>query len=294
MPGRTSDRRGAVPSVGMLDCERLWNVRDVSTFLGIPVSTLHQWRYLGTEPPAFRVGKHLLRPGDGAPVAGGTLPPTGERLSRWPATWPAGRPAGGGPATGTPPARSTPGTSPARPTPSGGWRPPRRRWPAASGSTRPAPGSPWPSGRRCGWRPRATSSPGPRIATTACSGSGCCPGGNGCRWSRSRTPMSSPGWPGCAPKSARRTPGTRSRCSTRSSSWRSATARWPGTRPRASANPGSPAPNSGSSATPKSPGSRTSAHRRTTCWSSCSPSPGCGSARSPGYGSGTSTSLVAG
>lgn len=62
MPGRTSDRRGAVPSVGMLDCERLWNVRDVSTFLGIPVSTLHQWRYLGTEPPAFRVGSICYDP----------------------------------------------------------------------------------------------------------------------------------------------------------------------------------------------------------------------------------------
>lgn len=40
-------------------CERLWTVRDVSAFLGIPVSTLHQWRYLGTGPEAFRVGKHL-------------------------------------------------------------------------------------------------------------------------------------------------------------------------------------------------------------------------------------------
>lgn len=28
-------------------------------FLGIPVSTLHQRRYLGTGPEAYRVGKHL-------------------------------------------------------------------------------------------------------------------------------------------------------------------------------------------------------------------------------------------
>jgi predicted DNA-binding transcriptional regulator AlpA len=42
-----------------LGCERLWTVRDVSAFLGIPVSTLHQWRYLGQGPEAFRVGKHL-------------------------------------------------------------------------------------------------------------------------------------------------------------------------------------------------------------------------------------------
>ena len=40
-------------------CERLWTVREVSEFLGIPVATLHQWRYLGTGPAAFRVGKHL-------------------------------------------------------------------------------------------------------------------------------------------------------------------------------------------------------------------------------------------
>jgi predicted DNA-binding transcriptional regulator AlpA len=40
-------------------CERLWTAREVSEFLGIPVATLHQWRYLGTGPEAFRVGKHL-------------------------------------------------------------------------------------------------------------------------------------------------------------------------------------------------------------------------------------------
>lgn len=39
--------------------DRLWSVRDVSVFLGIPVATLHQWRYLGTGPDAYRVGKHL-------------------------------------------------------------------------------------------------------------------------------------------------------------------------------------------------------------------------------------------
>jgi len=40
-------------------CERLWTIREVSEFLGIPTATLHQWRYLGTGPNAFRVGKHL-------------------------------------------------------------------------------------------------------------------------------------------------------------------------------------------------------------------------------------------
>jgi hypothetical protein len=40
-------------------CDRLWTVQDVADFLGVPVSTLHQWRYHGTGPAAFRVGKHL-------------------------------------------------------------------------------------------------------------------------------------------------------------------------------------------------------------------------------------------
>jgi predicted DNA-binding transcriptional regulator AlpA len=51
--------RSAVHQAGGPQCERLWTVREVSDFLGIPVATLHQWRYLGTGPEAFRVGKHL-------------------------------------------------------------------------------------------------------------------------------------------------------------------------------------------------------------------------------------------
>ena len=46
-------------STGLPSCDRLWTVKDVSSFLGVPVSTLHQWRYHGTGPAAFRVGKHL-------------------------------------------------------------------------------------------------------------------------------------------------------------------------------------------------------------------------------------------
>lgn len=38
---------------------RLWSVQEVAEFLGIPVSTLHQWRYLGTGPDAYLVGRHL-------------------------------------------------------------------------------------------------------------------------------------------------------------------------------------------------------------------------------------------
>jgi hypothetical protein len=30
-----------------------------SGLLGVPVTTLHQWPYVGTGPAAFRVGRHL-------------------------------------------------------------------------------------------------------------------------------------------------------------------------------------------------------------------------------------------
>jgi len=40
-------------------CARLWTAEETSQFLGIPVSTLHQWRYFAKGPNAFRVGRHL-------------------------------------------------------------------------------------------------------------------------------------------------------------------------------------------------------------------------------------------
>ncbi len=39
--------------------ERLWTVDDVAAYLGVPVQTLYQWRYLQSGPPAYRVGRHL-------------------------------------------------------------------------------------------------------------------------------------------------------------------------------------------------------------------------------------------
>jgi hypothetical protein len=39
--------------------DRLWSAADTSTYLGVPISTLHQWRYLGTGPKAYRVGRWL-------------------------------------------------------------------------------------------------------------------------------------------------------------------------------------------------------------------------------------------
>ncbi len=39
--------------------ERLWTVKDVSDYLGIPVATLYRWRYTGIGPKSRRIGKHL-------------------------------------------------------------------------------------------------------------------------------------------------------------------------------------------------------------------------------------------
>jgi excisionase family DNA binding protein len=39
--------------------KRLLTTIEVSDYLGIPVSTIHRWRYVGTGPPAIRIGRHL-------------------------------------------------------------------------------------------------------------------------------------------------------------------------------------------------------------------------------------------
>jgi predicted DNA-binding transcriptional regulator AlpA len=37
----------------------LWTAQDVANYLTVPIATLYQWRYLGTGPTAYRVGRHL-------------------------------------------------------------------------------------------------------------------------------------------------------------------------------------------------------------------------------------------
>lgn len=44
---------------GKITCERLWNLQDVSEFLGVPIGTLYQWRVRGEGPPAFKIGRHV-------------------------------------------------------------------------------------------------------------------------------------------------------------------------------------------------------------------------------------------
>ena len=39
--------------------DRLWSVADVSYYLGVPISTLYQWRCAGQGPPSRRIGRYL-------------------------------------------------------------------------------------------------------------------------------------------------------------------------------------------------------------------------------------------
>jgi excisionase family DNA binding protein len=47
------------PTSTLSTCDRLWTIDDVSTFLGVPVQTLYQWRHRSEGPPCMRLGKHL-------------------------------------------------------------------------------------------------------------------------------------------------------------------------------------------------------------------------------------------
>ncbi len=39
--------------------EKLWEIQDVSDYLGIPIGTLYQWRHRRKGPRAAKVGRHL-------------------------------------------------------------------------------------------------------------------------------------------------------------------------------------------------------------------------------------------
>jgi excisionase family DNA binding protein len=44
---------------GMDHQDRLLTVQDLADYLGVPVTTLYQWRHRKEGPPGFRVGRHL-------------------------------------------------------------------------------------------------------------------------------------------------------------------------------------------------------------------------------------------
>lgn len=56
---RPQSREPAAPEPPPPTCDRLWTLKDVSDFLGVPVGTLYQWRVRGEGPPGFKVGKHV-------------------------------------------------------------------------------------------------------------------------------------------------------------------------------------------------------------------------------------------
>lgn len=39
--------------------DHLWNVEEVSAYLGVPVKTLYQWKWRGECPPVRKIGRHL-------------------------------------------------------------------------------------------------------------------------------------------------------------------------------------------------------------------------------------------
>ena len=51
------DLQSTSPSVDI--SSRLLSTEEVARILVVPVTTLYCWRYKGTGPKAFRVGKHL-------------------------------------------------------------------------------------------------------------------------------------------------------------------------------------------------------------------------------------------
>ncbi|MBP2474021.1 putative DNA-binding transcriptional regulator AlpA [Crossiella equi] len=44
---------------------KLWDIKELADFLGIPVNTIYQWRSKNYGPPGRRIGKYLkFRPED--------------------------------------------------------------------------------------------------------------------------------------------------------------------------------------------------------------------------------------
>ena len=42
-----------------MSCDDFLSVGELAAWLGVPVRTIHAWRYAGTAPPAYKVGRHL-------------------------------------------------------------------------------------------------------------------------------------------------------------------------------------------------------------------------------------------
>lgn len=45
--------------------DRLLTIKEVAEYLGVPITTLYQWRYNRKGPPSVRIGRHVrYRPTD--------------------------------------------------------------------------------------------------------------------------------------------------------------------------------------------------------------------------------------
>ncbi|SHK30372.1 DNA binding domain-containing protein, excisionase family [Nocardiopsis flavescens] len=44
---------------GSTTAARLWTLEETAGFLGVPETTLYQWRHKRTGPPSHRVGRHV-------------------------------------------------------------------------------------------------------------------------------------------------------------------------------------------------------------------------------------------
>lgn len=86
-PPSLPDRRPTTP----MEFQELWDIDQVSNYLGVPKQTIYGGRTEGKGPKGFRVGKYLrwhartviaVRGGT-RPDFGGTLPPGAPRNDPW-------------------------------------------------------------------------------------------------------------------------------------------------------------------------------------------------------------------
>lgn len=53
------NNNGTITANGLWGLEPLLDVRELAQYLGVPVSTIYDWRTRGCGPRAYRFGKHL-------------------------------------------------------------------------------------------------------------------------------------------------------------------------------------------------------------------------------------------
>ena len=64
-PTSTTQQAPTRTGTSSMNATKLWGIKDVAEYLGIPEQTLYQWRTKGYGPPGRRVGKYVrYRPAD--------------------------------------------------------------------------------------------------------------------------------------------------------------------------------------------------------------------------------------